>query len=161
MNTIIKKIGLIVILSSMLLFGSSCEEEKGPYADVALETTSNEKLNLGQYQGKRVLLNLWGTWCHPCVAEMPSLDKAYRELKDENYVFLAASDEKLKNLQDFDELTDYELPLVQIAKGYAPFQVRAVPMTIVFDTKGNIAMEKVGALNWHSEAVLEELRAVK
>lgn len=160
MNTIIRKIGLIAILSSMILLTSSCEED-GPYADVELETTSNEKLNLGQYQGKRVLLNLWGTWCRPCVAEMPSLDKAYRELKDENYVFLAASDEKLENLQDFDELTDYELPLVQIAKGYAPFQVSAVPMTIVFDTKGNIALEKVGALNWHSKEILEELRAVK
>ncbi|MBW1903150.1 MAG: TlpA family protein disulfide reductase, partial [Deltaproteobacteria bacterium] len=43
------------------------------------------------YRGKVVILNIWATWCAPCVAEMPSMEKLYQELKDEGFEILAVS----------------------------------------------------------------------
>ena len=68
------------------------------YADVTFTTLDAKEVKLDDYKGKRILVNLWATWCGPCVREMPSLNRAYNLLKDDNYVFLVASNEKIQKI---------------------------------------------------------------
>jgi peroxiredoxin len=57
--------------------------------DFELQTTSGEIIRLSDLRGQAVLVNLWATWCPPCRAEMPAIDKVYNEYKDKGFVVLA------------------------------------------------------------------------
>ena len=57
--------------------------------DFTLQTPSGESYTLSELRGQAVLVNLWATWCPPCRAEMPAIEKMYREYKDQGFVVLA------------------------------------------------------------------------
>ena len=52
----------------------------------SLPDLDGKMVNLADYTGKVVLLNIWATWCPPCVEEMPSMEKLHQELKEEDFV---------------------------------------------------------------------------
>lgn len=56
-----------------------------------LKTSSGESVKLSDLRGQAVLVNLWATWCPPCRAEMQSIEKMYREYKDEGFTVLAVN----------------------------------------------------------------------
>ena len=65
---------------------------KGTLApNFTLPDLTGKSVNLTDYRGKVVLLNIWATWCPPCVEEMPSLEKLYQEMKGEPFEILAVS----------------------------------------------------------------------
>jgi len=57
--------------------------------DFILQTPDGEKFTLSELKGNAVLVNLWATWCPPCRAEMPTIEKIYQEYKDQGLVVLA------------------------------------------------------------------------
>ncbi len=59
--------------------------------DFALKTPAGEVIKLSDLRGQAVLVNLWATWCPPCRAEMQSIEKMYREYKDQGFVVLAVN----------------------------------------------------------------------
>lgn len=131
------------------------------YDEVTFTTLDSKEIKLGDYKGKRILLNLWATWCGPCVAEMPSLNRAFKELKDDNYVFLVASNEKMAKINGFSAATNFDFELIKADDMFQPFDIRAIPTTMVFDTEGNIAMKITGGRAWDSESMLNQLKSVK
>src|ERR1700690_2361586 len=76
---------LILLLSA----GPSCAVNSA--LDFTLTNLEGQKVTLSSYRGKVVVLNFWGTWCEPCKAEMPSLNKLYLEYRDKGLVVLAIS----------------------------------------------------------------------
>jgi cytochrome c biogenesis protein CcmG, thiol:disulfide interchange protein DsbE len=59
--------------------------------DFELKTPAGESITLSDLQGQAVLVNLWATWCPPCRAEMQSIEKLYREYKDQGFTVLAVN----------------------------------------------------------------------
>src|SRR5215831_13466125 len=59
--------------------------------EISFTDAEGHKLSLADFQGKVVLLNLWATWCGPCVEEMPSLDRLQAKLGGSRFVVLALS----------------------------------------------------------------------
>lgn len=57
--------------------------------DFSLLTTTGETIKLSDLRGQAVLVNLWATWCPPCRAEMPAIEKVYNEYKDQGFIVLA------------------------------------------------------------------------
>lgn len=57
--------------------------------DFTLQSTEGETISLSELQGQAVLVNLWATWCPPCRAEMPAMQKMYTEYKDQGFIVLA------------------------------------------------------------------------
>ena len=57
--------------------------------DFELKTPAGESITLSDLQGQAVLVNLWATWCPPCRAEMQSIEKLYREYRDQGFTVLA------------------------------------------------------------------------
>src|SRR5690348_9107144 len=57
--------------------------------DFKLPNLDGKEVNLSGLKGKKVFLNFWATWCPPCKAEMPELEKLYQETKDSDLVILA------------------------------------------------------------------------
>ena len=64
-------------------------------------------VSMEQYAGKRIFLNFWATWCGPCLAEMPSMEKARQELQEAGYVFVVISDEPAETIRAFRDRRGY------------------------------------------------------
>lgn len=125
---------------------------------------NDAEVRLSDFQGKPVLLNLWATWCAPCLAEMPSLDQLAAERADTLTVLAVAQDIQgaavvdpwfqnagLRQLQPFVDpdnrlLADYNSPL---------------PVTVLFDAQGRELWRVIGAVDWQgaeARALLKEAK---
>jgi len=111
-------------------------------------------------KGKVVVLNFWATWCPPCIAEMPSLEKLYQKYNKE-VVFLLVSNETQEVVANFKAKNDYEF-LVHSSQSEPPktLQVSSIPRTFIIDKNGQIVVDKTGAANWNSDRVHETLEAL-
>lgn len=93
--TIILTLGLVWIFLSAdknaaSFAGTTAAPHQGFLApDFSLPTTSGETIRLSDLRGQAVLVNLWATWCPPCRAEMPAIEKVHNEYKDDGLVVLA------------------------------------------------------------------------
>ena len=107
--------------------------------DFTLEDLNGNKVTLSQLKGKKVFLNFWATWCPPCKAEMPDIEKLYQETKDSDLVILAvnAGDDK-KTVQDFIAKNNYNFSVLLDSDGEVSqlYQVTGIPTSYFIDTEG-------------------------
>lgn len=116
---------------------------KNPLAlgNVPIHSDEGEQLTLSQFEGKIVLLNLWASWCSPCVRELPALDRMQQRLGDEDFVVVAVSldsDHDLARKLFIDRLAIEHLklylePVEQISRF---FPVDVLPASFIIDRKG-------------------------
>src|SRR5690606_33055766 len=113
----------------------------------------NVPYNLQQAKGKVILINFWATWCPPCIAEMPSLQKLYNDYSDK-VVFLFVTNEELSEINPFLEKKQYTFEVYRPISNYpAVFDVTSIPRTFLIDKEGHIIIDESGAANWNSDTV--------
>ena len=118
-----------------------------------LEDIDGKIFDFETTQNKVVLINFWATWCPPCIAEMPSLEKLYDDYKDK-IVFLFVSNEDEAKISKFVTKNEYSFNVYRPISEYPKhFNVRSIPRTFLIDKKGNIVIDKTGASNWNSKKV--------
>lgn len=113
-------------------------------------------ITLSQFHGKILVVNIWATWCGPCVEEMPSLAKLHEGYKDKpiNIIaisvdrsdFAAEAQNKLAELSG-GKLSFYHDPMMRIAFS---IQAKGFPTTIIYDTNGTEITRISGAADWNS-----------
>ncbi len=110
-----------------------------------------KQTNLQSKKGEVVLINVWATWCPPCVAELPGFVELYGDYKDKVAFAFVANDEKEK-VQAFLKKKGYELPVYFQASAMPQgLESGSIPVTYILDKKGNIVVDKTGAANWNSD----------
>ncbi|WP_290696854.1 TlpA disulfide reductase family protein [Lacinutrix sp.] len=118
-----------------------------------LEDLEGNNFILNQLKGKVVLVNIWATWCPPCIAEMPSIQELYNDYSDK-IEFVLVSNENQEVVKKFLKNKNYNLkvftPLSQAPK---TFSVNSIPRTFLLDRDGNIIIDESGAANWNSQTV--------
>lgn len=122
-----------------------------------LVDSSGKMVNFKEMEGDVILVNFWATWCPPCVAEMPSLNKLYADYKDKiTFVFLA--NDKIKNVEAYLEKNGYDFP-VYYSKDNEPTELQSpsIPTTYLIDDQGSIVMKEVGSYNWNSTNVRNQI----
>ena len=96
--------GIIFLLqtkdSSFNLSGKPRLGKGAAAPDFSLPGLDGKMITLADYKGKVVFLNIWATWCPPCVQEMPSMEKLYQELNGEGFEILAVSIDASGQLKD-------------------------------------------------------------
>ncbi|QWC22366.1 redoxin domain-containing protein [Bacillus haikouensis] len=142
---------------SMDLSNAAAEEglSKGASApDFELTTLNGEKVKLSDYKGKKVILNFWATWCPPCKAEMPHMQKYYeKNAEKENVEILAVNltsmDDGRDKVQEFADGYELTFPIPLDVDGAIGEEYRAftIPTTYMVDTKGLIQHKIVGPMN--------------
>jgi peroxiredoxin len=137
--------------------------EAGPdkAADFVLPDPAGKNVMLSAYRGKVVLLNFWASWCPPCRAEMPSLQKLHDLLKDKKFVLLAAAeDQDTKQAVSFVRSNQYSFTVLLDPQGRAAqlYGVAAYPTTYVIDKKGRIRHRVVGSTDWAEAKTIKELK---
>lgn len=123
-----------------------------------LESLEGEKVNFQQSQNKIIIVNFWATWCPPCIAEMPDLQKLYDDFGTEvDFYFLTNDDPKKVNRFFADK--NYDLPVFYVEGNLPkPLNGDALPTTYIIDQEGKIIVEKVGAADWNGEKVRKILK---
>jgi len=136
------------------------QTEHGPAPDIELEKLEGGTVKLSDYRGKWVFLNIWATWCPPCVYEMPAMEKFYRKFKSQNLVMLAVSVDNRKSKQavvDFvrkKKLT-FEIFLDPKNTVSREFRTYSLPSTYIINPEGVIVSQAVGAREWMDPTVIE------
>lgn len=111
-------------------------------------------VNLSDYRGKTVFINLWATWCPPCRAEMPHIESLYQKVKDtENLEFLMiALDKEAAKSKSFIEDKGFTFPVVHASFGLNnSLQSESIPTTLVISPEGEIIFYQEGMSNFDTE----------
>ncbi|HXI00108.1 MAG TPA: TlpA disulfide reductase family protein [Sphingobacteriaceae bacterium] len=120
-------------------------------------------INLSELKGKVVFINFWATWCAPCIAEMPSIEKLYQSMKDnKNVVFLMVDvdDDYLKS-KKFMDRKKFTLPVFTPGSAIPESLMDgAIPTTIIFDKKGNLVFRHEGASDYSDKKVVDYLNTL-
>ena len=125
-----------------------------------MKSVDGKPVVLSDYKGKVIFLNLWATWCGPCLAEFPTVQSLYSEMKDD-VVFLIVSQEEFETVKSFSTSQTYTFPIM-VAEGEIPgvFETNIIPTTYIIDRDGNIVTKHVGASNWADESVKTFLKSL-
>ena len=118
-----------------------------------LKTMDGESFYLEQVRGKVIFLNFWATWCPPCIAEMPSIQRLYDEYKDK-ISFLLVSGEDPETIKSFFEKNGYTFPsYVQSFQAPDIFESSSIPTSFIISSEGKVVMKKKGAAKWDSKKI--------
>jgi thiol-disulfide isomerase/thioredoxin len=122
-----------------------------------LVDAQGQQVKLSDFSGKVILLNYWATWCPPCIAEMPSLQKLYDDYGDKMVFVFLTSDDKQK-VDNFIAKKEFTLPVYyQTTKAPTKLYTNSLPTTYLIDQNGKILIEEVGASDWNGSAMREIL----
>ncbi len=122
-----------------------------------LEHREGGVYDLNNANGKVVFINIWASWCPPCVAEMPDLQDLYNDY-NEQIVFLFIARDRKADVSNFLEKNQYDLPVYyEIGAGPAQLSSNSLPTTYILDHQGKIIVSKTGVAAWNSMATRELL----
>ncbi len=133
--------------------------------ELKLMDQNGNVINVAQLKGKVVFINFWATWCPPCIAEMPNINKLYQDYaQDKKVVFLMISldrsfDKAKKFLQQKGFDFDIYRPLSNLP---SEFQSRGIPNTFVLGKDGKIAFNHLGMGNYNTDKfrkLLDDLKS--
>jgi cytochrome c biogenesis protein CcmG, thiol:disulfide interchange protein DsbE len=147
-----------VVLVLLVRQGSRLPQLGDAAPNFALPTLKGETLRLSDYRRQVVVLNLWATWCPPCVEETPSLKKFADQMASRGVAVVSISvDEDAKALADFVSKYDLTYPVARdpdqaVASRYGTFKF---PETYILDEDGRIADKFIGAVDWQDPRISE------
>ncbi len=121
--------------------------------DFELLNLDDEPVKLSDFAGKKVILNFWATWCPPCRAEMPHMEKFYTDHEKDVVVLavnLTNTEKNRANVSDFIEDFGLTFPIVMDEEGdvSSSYQVVAYPTSYIIDSQGIIQNIYQGAINY-------------
>ena len=134
-----------------------------PAPDFALGDTGGNLHRLDEYLGKPLIVNFWATWCPPCIEEMPSMNRAWHQVKDEGIGMIAINvgeDEDTVFTFTADYPVDFPLLLDEDSTAVYAWGVQGLPTTLVVDPAGRIVYRAVGGRAWDDPVLLDQVRAL-
>lgn len=106
----------------------------------------------GSLQGEVIFLNQWATWCPPCRAEMPSIDRLYRDYGTRvRFVMLTAEDPR--KVKEYIEKQGYAFPVYFGSVAGPGLTTRSIPATAIIGRAGEMVISKKGAVNWNARKI--------
>jgi peroxiredoxin len=119
---------------------------------------------LSDYKGKPIIINFWATWCPPCRKEMPSMNRAWKQLKDEGIQMLAINigeDESSVHVFENEYPIDFPILLDPSSESLQSWRIKGLPTTYIISPKGVVAYSALGPREWDDSRILDKVRALK
>ena len=118
--------------------------------------------SLAEFKDKVIFMNMWATWCPPCISEMPNINKLYKEMGDEVAFVMVSLDEDFETAKAFNKRKGYNLPIYTLQSNRPPmYQSSTVPTTYVIDAKGELVLTHKGMSNYNTSKFKKFLRGLK
>jgi thiol-disulfide isomerase/thioredoxin len=124
-------------------------------------TLDGTPATLADFKGRVVVLNFWATWCGPCVAEMPSLDRLHKALAADAVTFVLVSNEDAPTIRAF--LAKKTFSLTSYRSQASPpglFASDSIPTTFIVAPDGRIIVRHVGMARWDDPATVTFIRGL-
>lgn len=136
--------------------------EKSFNYNFTLKDLQGNTVDVSQFKGKVIFLNLWATWCGPCRAEMPSIQSLYNSVDHDKIAFLMIS---IDTPENFSKVTKYiadknfSFPAF-VPEGSLPVQLQVdlIPTTFIIGRDGKIKNKKTGTSNYDSDKFRDYLK---
>ena len=129
-------------------------ENPPPQPELIFGTLDGRTMQLSEYRGKIILLNVWATWCPPCVAEMPDLDELQREMGGDEFEVITVSLDRTPeepvgffDQHEIYDLTPWHGSIDLSSKVGAP----GLPISIFYDRQGREVARLSGQVRWGDE----------
>jgi len=138
---------IIMIFLSVVIFSlNMCFADSPPAPDFTLTDLNGNKVSLSSQKGKVVFLDFWASWCPPCRASIPEVEKLYEQYTGRNVVFYGINVENDPGTaRDFVAKKGMKYTVLlgddKVGKDY---EIRGIPTFYIIDQKGNIASHYVG-----------------
>lgn len=146
--------GLAVVLAALFVLardGVQAPSQFAPATPFRLEDIDGGSVDLESHRGQVVLVNFWATYCLPCVEEMPSLERLWREGRDRGLVVVGISiDDEPGVVKRFRGQHRLSFPVAHDAGKLVAsrYGTDKVPETYVISRSGELRAKVVGAVDW-------------
>lgn len=139
--------------------------DSSPKADISMNliNSKGEKVSMEEFRGKVIFMNIWATWCPPCIAEMPGINKLYNDVKNQDVVFIMLSvDQNFQKAIDFNKNKGYDFEVYRV-EGQMPqmYSTQSIPTTYVIDANEKIALTHMGMGDYDTKDFREFLQELK
>jgi thiol-disulfide isomerase/thioredoxin len=124
---------------------------------------NDQPVGFSRFKGKTVFLNIWATWCGPCIQEMPSIARLAEnpELKNKGIEFVCVStDDSSEKVRNFLKDRSWSMTFLRAEKLAAIYSTDGIPATFVIAPDGKIAAAQVGSIQWDTPQVVAFLKRV-
>lgn len=145
----VRKILALSVLVIAVLSGCIAKSERADAAasDFALQDLDGKTVKLSELRGKAVLIDFWATWCPPCRAAIPGIEKMHRMYREKGLVVLGISTDSgdwsaVKSFASEYGIT-YTI-LKATDEVLASYQVRTIPMVVLVDKNGRLVRRYLG-----------------
>lgn len=134
-------------------------------ADYSLNLSCQDgtKFSLKKYEGKVILLNMWASWCSPCITELPSLQRLKETMKaDPSVEIVCVNIEGMDKAKKVLSERDIALPAICVA-GELPriYRTSGIPATFIISQGGTVVFRHVGRAKWDDPSVVQFLKKCK
>ncbi len=159
-----KRFFAVAVLMTAILFActdKTAQSSGAVASDFTLQDLNGKNVKLSDYKGRVVLLDFWATWCPPCRASIPAIEKIHKAYKDKGLVVLAVSLDEggWDAVKSF--ITEYGITYI-VLKGTEDvavnYMVRTIPMLLVLDKQGRISKRYLGFGN--EEDLENDIKAI-
>ncbi|MBR9990827.1 MAG: TlpA family protein disulfide reductase [Gemmatimonadetes bacterium] len=139
--------------------------------DYVARSLDGDTVSLSSFAGEVIVLNIWATWCRPCVIEMPALQRLHEELSDAGLRVVAVSvdapagvvgsfGESGGDVAGFVESLGLTFTVLHDPTGRieSRYQVYGLPTTYIIDRQGRIQRKELGARDWDEPPLADQIR---
>ncbi len=128
--------------------------------DWTLMDIEGSPVSFREFKGEVVFLSIWATWCPPCRAEMPNIQRLFEQYGDQ-VSFVLASQEDPETILRFMEDQGYSMPVYRLVQNPpTKLSTSSIPTSFLISPEGKIQVRKTGAAKWDGKfftAYLDEL----
>ncbi|MEK6582276.1 MAG: TlpA disulfide reductase family protein [Nitrospirota bacterium] len=162
-----KKIFATIVISSLLIFASSCQKKEGEVEikppsigdtapDFTLKGIDGNTISLADYKGKVVMVEFWATWCPPCKELTPILEKIHKKYKDKGFIILAlvSEDEGEAAIRSFIKEYGITYPvLLADQETMRHYGISSIPVTFIINKEGRVVTIHMG----NTQGIMQKL----
>jgi peroxiredoxin len=128
--------------------------------DFQLSDLEGTPVTMQDYRGKVLIINFWATWCPPCRAELPSMNRAWKKLEQQGVAMIAINiGEDEESIRSFlkDYPIDFQVLLDKDSQSLQQWQINGLPTSYVVGRNGFIYYQAVGDREWDNEQLLKKV----
>ncbi|MEX2597916.1 MAG: TlpA disulfide reductase family protein, partial [Salibacteraceae bacterium] len=127
--------------------------------DLRIEDIDGTVHQLDKFKGEVVFINFWASWCVPCLAEFSSLSVLIQKLPEVRFAIIGLED--AKSFKKYISKTKHELPFYrQLTPLPGQINPSAVPSSFVIDRDGKVIYKYLGAADWESNQVADQIKSL-
>lgn len=166
-----KNLALLILALTLALNAAHARELKpieprAPFSQLKLQDLSGITHSLADYKGKVVLVNFWATWCPPCRAEMPSIQRLKNHMAGKPFAILAVDmAETEADVRDFlremrASKIDFTILMDKDGQSIRAWNVSVFPTSFILDAEGQLRYSLLGSTEWDEYDAVQKIEGL-